>query len=283
MYLRGRLGFPEAIALLERVRDAQIAKLGPDHPDTLATLNNLAAAYWRTKQLDKSVPLFEDVLKRQEAKLGRQHPDTQTTVANLGVNYKDAGRLKEAIPLLEEAHQAAKGVPSLRWVATPLIDAYMKAGENAKLADLLQEQLAEARRVLPKDSPQLAGMLGQFGLILLQQKRWTEAEPHLRECLAIREKAQPDVWSTFNTKSLLGVALLGQKKYADAEPLLLAGYEGMKQREKTIPEQAKILLTEAVARLIELYTAANKPDEVKKWQAERTKYPEAAPMPQEGK
>ena len=84
--------------MYDRVRDAQIAKLGPDHPDTLATLNNLAAAYWSTKQLDKSVPLFEDVLKRQEAKLGRQHPDTQMTVANLGVNYKDAGRLKEAIP-----------------------------------------------------------------------------------------------------------------------------------------------------------------------------------------
>ena len=119
-----------------------------------------------------------------------------------------------------------KAFPTLRWVADPLIDAYTKAGENAKLADLLQEQLAEARKTLPKDSPQLAGMLAQIGLSLLQQKKWTEAEPLLRECLAIREKTQPDVWSTFNTKSLLGGALLGQKKYADAEPLLLAGLRG---------------------------------------------------------
>ena len=85
-------------------------------------------------------------------------------MANLGVNYKDAGRLKEAIPLLEEAHQAAKRFPTLRWVADQLIDAYAKAGENAKLADLLQEQLAEARKALPKDSPQLAGLLAQIGL-----------------------------------------------------------------------------------------------------------------------
>ena len=99
------------------------------------------------------MPLFEDVLKRQEAKLGRQHPDTQKTVANLGVNYMDAGRLKEAIPLLEEAHQAAKRFPTLRWVANPLIDAYVKAGENAKLADLLQEQLAEARKRCPRTAP----------------------------------------------------------------------------------------------------------------------------------
>ena len=263
---------PEAIALYERVRDAEIAKLGPDHPDTLSTLNNLAAAYWSTKQLGKSVPLFEDVLRRLEAKLGRQHPSTQGTVANLGVNYKDAGRLKEAIPLLEEAHQAAKRLPELRWVANSLIDAYAKAGENAKLADLLQEQLAEARKALPKDSPQLAGLLAQIGMSLLQQEKWTEAESLLRECLAIREKAQPDAWSTFNTQSLLGAALLGQKKYAEAEPLLLKGYEGMKQREKTIPPQAGTRIPEAIDRLIDLSTATNKPDEVKKWQAERAKY-----------
>ena len=81
-----------------------------------------------------------------------------------------------------------------------------------------------------------------------------------------------------NSQSLLGGALLGQEKYADAEPLLLAGYEGMKQREKTIPPQGKVRLTEAVERLIELYTATNKPDEVTKWRAERAKYgPDLAP------
>ena len=112
----GRLS--EAIPLYEQVRDAQIAALGPDHPDTLTTLSNLAVAYWKTKQLDKSVPLFEDVLKRAEAKLGRRHPDTQGTLANLGVNYMDAGRVKEAISLLEEAHLAAKSFP--RFAGSPL-------------------------------------------------------------------------------------------------------------------------------------------------------------------
>ena len=36
--------------------------------------------------------------------------------------------------------------------------------------------------------------------------------------------------------------------------------------------------------LVELYTAINKPDEVKKWRAERAKYPPpVAPMPREVK
>ncbi len=225
----------KALPLLEETLALMKTKLGPDHPETLISMASLAAGYWSMKRLDKSVPLFEDVLKRQEAKLGRQHPDTQLTLANLGVNYKDAGRLKEAIPLLEEAHQAAKRFPTLSWVDGQLINAYAKAGENAKLADLIQEQSAEARKTMPKDSPQLAGVLVQIGVSLFQQKKCAEAEPFLRECLAIREKTQPDVWSTFYTQSLLGGALLGQKKYAEAESLLLKGYEGMKQREKMIP------------------------------------------------
>ncbi len=82
---------------------------------------------------------------------------------------------------------------------------------------------------------------------------------------------------------MLGGALLGQKKYAEAEPMLLAGYEGMKQREKTITPIKMNYLTEALDRLIDLSTATNKPDDVKKWQTERAKYLAAAPTPGEKK
>ena len=144
----------------------------------------------------------------------------------------------------------------------------------------LREQLPQARKALPKDSPQLAGLLAQIGLGLLEQKKWTEAEPLLRECLAIREKTQPDVWSTFNTKSLLGGALLGQKKYAEAEPLLMSGYEGMKRREKTIPEQGKARLPEALERLVQLYEAMDKKDEAAKWRKELDAFKPAQKKPE---
>ena len=82
--------------------------------------------------------------------------------------------------------------------------------------------------------------------------------------------------------SLLGGALLGQKKLAEAEPLLLKGYEGMKAREQTIPPQANTRIPEALDRLIDFSTATNKPDEAAKWRAERAKYPPpVAPMPRE--
>ncbi len=42
----------------------------------------------------------------------------------------------------------------------------------------------------------------------------------------------------------------------------------MKQREKTIPEQGKIRLAEAVERLVQLYEASGTKDEVAKWRTE---------------
>jgi serine/threonine-protein kinase len=51
----------------------------------------------------------------------------------------------------------------------------------------------------------------------------------------------------------------------------------MKAREKAIPPQGSIRIPEALDRLVELYTATNNPDAIKKWQAERAKYPAAAP------
>jgi len=53
----------------------------------------------------------------------------------------------------------------------------------------------------------------------------------------------------------------------------------VKAREKTIPPPGRTRLPEALDRLIELYTATNKPDEAKKRQTERAKYPDVAPPP----
>jgi tetratricopeptide (TPR) repeat protein len=253
-----------ALPLLQQTLKHRKAKLGPSQLDTLKTMQYLAAAYWSVTKLEKSIPLFEETLQRLDTKLGWNHLETLRNDSNLGVNYMDAGRLKEANPLLEEAYQASKQRSPIRWVGRSLLEAYTKAGENTKFANLQQELLAEARKTLPKDSPELARLLAQIGRGLLTLKQWTEAEPPLRESLAIPEQKESDDWRTFDTQSLLGGALLGQKKYGAAEPLLLKGYEGLKQREKTIPPPGSTLIPAALDRLIALYTATNNPDEAMK-------------------
>jgi tetratricopeptide (TPR) repeat protein/tRNA A-37 threonylcarbamoyl transferase component Bud32 len=261
----------KAAPLFEQSLTLRRAKLGDDHPDTLSSMGKLAAAFWSMKKLDRSIPLFEEALKRQREKLGRDHPETLMTMANLGVNYADAGRPKDAVPMFEEVYRASAAVPSLQWVESPLLQAYAEANDRAKAFELIPKRLARARQ--SPDASQLAGTLASIGLSLLKMKEWSEAEKILRECHALRRKSQPDSWSTFNTQSQLGAALLGQKKYAEAEPILLEACQGLKQRETSIPSHSKERLVEGIDRLVELYTATNKPEEVAKWKAERVKIP----------
>jgi tetratricopeptide (TPR) repeat protein len=262
-----------ALPLFEEQLRLTKAKHGPDHPRTLDSMNDLAACYWSLCQLDKSIPLFKDVLKAREAKLGRQNPLTLLVVANLGVNYRDIGRLDQALPLLEEAYGGTKKYPGLPWIGGDLLDAYTQANKRTDSLVLFKELLADARSTQRPDSTQLAGRLARLGLSLLTIKDFAEAEPILREALSIRQKIEPDLWTTFSTQSQLGGAILGHHKYADAEPLLIAGFAGMKKRENAIPPRGKVRLAEAADRLVELYAQTNKPDELKKWQRERTKYP----------
>ena len=271
-----------ALPLLEEALKLKKAKLGLEHPETLICMTNLAGVYQSAKRLDLALPLFEETLKLKKAKLGPDHPLTLTCMNNLAGAYADAGKLDLALPLFEETlkiKQATLGPEHPETLGTMgnLGHAYGEANQGEKAAAIFKEFVAGQRKRAKPDDPRFAGGLAQVALDLLNCKQHTAAEELLRECLAIREKTQPDVWTTFNTKSQIGGALLGQKKYADAEPLLLAGYEGMKQREKAIPPEGQVRLPEALDRLIEFYTATDKPDEAKKWQAERAKYPPPTP------
>ena len=252
-------------------------KPGPDDLTTLTTMHNLAAVYSQLERLDRSIPLFEEALKGRERQLTRKHPLTLATAAYLGKNYKDRNRFDDAIRLLSEAYAAGATDASLRWVGLELLDAYVKAKRAADVVQLIDQLLPQARRQVPPESPQLAQKLTQFGLTLLQVKEFAKAESLLRESLAIKQRKEPEAWTTYYLRSQLGLALLGQTKYAAAGPLLVQGYEGLKQREKSIPPQAIVVIPGVLDRLVELYTAMDKPDEAKKYKQLRAQYPALKP------
>jgi tetratricopeptide (TPR) repeat protein len=276
---------PEAIRLLESVRDVQVKALGADHPHTLSTLQYLAVAYRDADRLPEAVRLYERVRDGRTKALGTDHPDTLVTSHHLAAAYRDAGRLPEAIRLYEEVVPAARRYfgpadPPTVYATHRWAEVLGQAGLAAREAEVRGDLLAVERTLYPADDPRLASSLAALGLCLQKAGKPAAAEPVLRECLAIREKKIPDNWLTFSARSLLGGALLGQKKYADAEPLLLAGYEGMKTREAKIPRIGKPRLPEAANRLVELYDAVGKPDKAAAWRAERAKWsPEQAPPP----
>ena len=90
------LGMPQlALTLTEAVTQACNA-LGPDHPHTLASRNNLAYAYREAGRLDEAIPLFEQTLIDRTRTLGPAHPVTLTARNNLAGAYRAAGRMEDA-------------------------------------------------------------------------------------------------------------------------------------------------------------------------------------------
>ncbi|HEX4120922.1 MAG TPA: tetratricopeptide repeat protein [Verrucomicrobiae bacterium] len=159
-----------------------------------------------------------------------------------------------------------------------LAAAYAETGQFAKAISIQQESialphsedekkdLASRLKLYESNCPfRDSGALAMLAMARLRDGKFIEADGPARECLAIREIQIPDDWRTFNARSMLGGSLLGQKKFLEAEPLLLSGYEGMKQREGQIPPEGKVRLNETLQRLAQLYDATQRPDQALKW------------------
>jgi hypothetical protein len=78
-------------------------------------------------------------------------------------------------------------------------------------------------------------------------------------------KKRPEDWQGFRAESLLGASLAGQKKYQEAEPLLLAGYQGMLARKQKMRVEDWYHLDRAREWIVELYKGWGKPEEAAGW------------------
>ena len=132
--------------------------LGPDHPDTLASRNNLAGTYRDAGRLDKAIALYEQTLEDSIRVLGPDHPSTLTSRFNLAGAYRASGRLEEAIALYEQVFSGGSRVlgPDHRSTVTArdhLADTYWEAGRLDEAITLKKQILADAMRIMGPDSP----------------------------------------------------------------------------------------------------------------------------------
>jgi hypothetical protein len=263
---------PEAIALDEVTLKERGKALGHDHPHTLNSRNNLAAAYLLAGRHAEAIALDEVNLKVYLSQLGPEHPATLMSRNNLAAAYMDAGRATEAVTLNEANLALCESKlgpehPNARKYHSNLAMAYLAAGQLAQAEPLLRTVVERAREKPGPGELRLDHATANLGLCLFRGAKWTEAETVLRESLALREQSQPEGWEMFDTKSLLGGALRAQGRYADAEPLVVSGYEGMKAHEAAIPPRARGRVSEAGERVVQLYQAWGKPDQAAQWRA----------------
>jgi tetratricopeptide (TPR) repeat protein len=223
---QGRLAEAETTHLEALVMRRKL--FGNEHPEVSNSLLGLASVLAAEGKLDEAETMYREVVAIRRKLLGNEHPELANALNNLAAVLTDEGKLAEAETVAREA-------------------------------------LAMRKKLLGNEHPDVALSLAGLAFTLLAQEKFAEAEAPARECLAIREQKMPDDWRTFTTRSLLGGSLLGQKKYAQAEPLLVSGYEGMKQREDKIPAGGKRRLKDALQRVVQLYEATDRSDQAAQW------------------
>jgi tetratricopeptide (TPR) repeat protein len=243
------------------------------------TLVNLYQALDRLDEVSKwsarRIPLVKQNL--QKAQAAAANPTALRNAAHmLTWAYAHSDHKAEAIQQFDESITAykSKGWPHDKVAVNSIASfcrAVARAGDPERGIEITNLILAELRQLPNPPQDVIAAELYTLGLLLSADGRHDEAEPHLRKALEYQDQSEPQLWNTSRTRLYLATALLAQKKYAEAEPLLLACHAEMLQRIQTAPLWEKQFLQHAANRLIELYTALDKPEQAAKWRAEEAK------------
>jgi hypothetical protein len=129
----------------------------------------------------------------------------------------------------------------------------------------------EATRRLVAAVPQLGEMtdniiLGCWRIARRAAEGDPEAELLLQRTVEVMLCEMPGPSPTLKTQRGLVRALLDNGRYAEAEPLLLQRYEGLKQQDMERPDPANSKLIKKVAeRIIDLYQAWGKAEQAESW------------------
>lgn len=100
---------------------------------------------------------------------------------------------------------------------------------------------------------------------LIDSGRFESAERFARECLARATESAPASWQVPAYRVALGGALAGQKRFAEAEPLLLDGVAGLQRTQGTIAFHPLLKVRFALRSVAQLYTAWGRPEQAAEW------------------
>jgi tetratricopeptide (TPR) repeat protein/tRNA A-37 threonylcarbamoyl transferase component Bud32 len=233
--LRDRLGqtylglgrAAEAESLFDRALAARTARLGADHPDTLASMHNQALAYQVAHDLPRAIERFRQAHDARARVLGADHPDSLASLNHLGLAYRQDGKPAEAVELLGRAADARARVlgpehPETLTTMNHLALALRAAGKRDE-AVTLYERVRDARvKTLGPDHPQTLVTLHHLGLAYRTVKKKAEA-------IAAHEKvreARTRILGPDHPQTLLALSFLaGTYKDAGDGAAAIALYE----------------------------------------------------------
>jgi eukaryotic-like serine/threonine-protein kinase len=256
-----------AEAVLLEALDAT-RRVGQDEPNLTAIL---AGTYAMQKKFADAETALRKITENPASK--DMNPDTMTfALRSLASAYRSDGRFAEAEPHLVKLVPLAlvrpgEGAQQTRVDMFLLAENYSNQRKYAEAEKDFMQLLDVQRRASGPEVIQTVVTIGNLGWVRLQQKRFVEAEKDFREAAAILVRTAPNTWERFNMDSMLGASLMSQRKFDEAEPLLVSGYNGMATAPRsTNPNNAsRFTQDQAGDAIVQLYTEWPKPAKVSEW------------------
>ncbi len=271
--------FDQAIRLVSERFQITQKKFGPNNPHTLIAMENLGVSYDKAGKIDQALPLFERTVELMKTNMPPNAPETLFAMRNLAVAFEGTRHPDQALSLGKELFKLSeeKFGPDHAETLNALGDlvGFLLEVRNFPEAEDRGKELAERLqqgkgRPLPASAPAVRG-LANLGKNLLERQQGAKAEQVLRDYLINSEKAGAGSWEAFSARSLLGGALLGQRKFAEAQPLIVSGYDELKKQaaaRKNLDNDARDDLRGAMDRLEELYDQRQDDRDSARWKAE---------------
>ena len=201
------------------------AELGPEHADTVESLNQLAVLLQEQNDYGAARSLFERVLAIRERTLGPEHPYTATSLNYLAAFLDDRGDHAAARPLYERALAIYENTlgpdhPSTATNLSNLAGLLKAQGEYDSARPLYERAIAIHEDALGVEHPQTARSLNNLVSLLKAQGDYAAAMPLCVRALAIREKVLgPEHLDTAKSLNSLAGLLNAQGDYDAARPL----------------------------------------------------------------
>ncbi|MCF1184419.1 tetratricopeptide repeat protein [Marichromatium gracile] len=148
----------EALNSLQALLADQTRILGLDHPDTLATRNNIASWQAESGAIEDALADLEALLADQTRILGLDHPDTLITRHNIASRQAESGAIADALVAFEallDDRTRILGPDHPHTLTTRNNIAYLQA-ESGAIEDALaaaEALLADQTRILGPDHP----------------------------------------------------------------------------------------------------------------------------------
>jgi len=199
--------------------------LGPDHPDTLASRNNLAGTYRDAGRLDKAIALYEQVFSGRSRVLGPDHRSTLTARDDLADTYWEADRLDEAITLKKQILDDALRImgpdgPGASTARLNLAATYRDAGRLDEAVNVHQQNLDDVARTLGLGHPDALTARNRLAVAYRDAGRLDEAITLFEQNLTdVTRLAGPDHPETLASRTTLAGAYQAAGRLDEAIPL----------------------------------------------------------------